>query len=342
MKGVILAGDRNVEIRDFPTPKPGPGEVLVKMKAAGICGSDRGIYLAPAGATPYNKAIAGHEPCGVVAELGDCVDGFSVGDRVMVMWVRGCGNCPACWAGDLDNCQKLDKLAYGWGLNGGFADYMVARAISLLPMPDNLSFAAGAFLTCAATTSYSAVKKVAVSGVDTVAVFGLGPVGLSAIIWAKVMGARVIGIDNVPERIALAHEVGVDESIDFSEKDPVAVIRELTAGKGADAALDCSGHQSGQVSALDCLRLRGRMAFVGMGRESTIPVSRLIMMKSLTCYGCRIYDKATLAEAAALVAERNLPLDKLVTGSYPIEQAREAFEAFFDQGVAGKLVFAWE
>jgi threonine dehydrogenase-like Zn-dependent dehydrogenase len=340
MKGIVLLGNRQLEVRDFAVPVPGRGEVLIKMMASGLCGSDlHTIYEAPSG-RPWNNKIAGHEPCGVVEALGEGVDNVSVGDRVMVMWVAGCGNCPACWAGDLDHCQK-DRAFYGWGYDGGFADYMVARAISLVPMDDRLSFAAGAYLTCAGTTAYRAVKRLAPSGMDTAVAFGLGPVGLSGIVWLKMFGARVIGVDAVPERMALARDLGADEVIDFRSTNAVQAIMDLTGGRGADIALDFSGNAKARVDALSCARVEGRVGYVGEGGDTTINVSRTMIMKSLNVIGSRIFDKPTLAEAARLVVERNLPLDAIVTGSYRIEQAREAFE-LFETGHTGKLIFAWD
>lgn len=340
MKGVVMRGNREIEIRDFPIPEPGRGEVLVKMRASGICGSDlRIIYQVPGG-RPWNNTIGGHEPCGEVAALGEGVDGFQVGDRVMVMWVTGCGHCPACFAGDLDSCERRPG-AYGWGLHGGFADYMVARAISLVPMPEGLSFASGAFLTCAGTTSFQAIKRLAVSGMDTAVAFGLGPVGLSGVMWLKMMGARVIGVDLVSERLALAERLGAEAVIDAANVDPLRAIADLTSGKGADVALDFTGVPKARVQALQCLRRGGRMAFVGEGGDTTIDVHSTFIMKNLTAIGSRIFDKPTLAQAARLVAERHLPMDDIVTCRYPIEQAKEAFE-LFEAGHTGKLVFAWD
>lgn len=339
MKGVVLLGDRNIEIREMPVPEPAHGEVLVKMMASGICGSDlRIIYQVPGG-RPWNKSIGGHEPCGVVAAVGEGVDYYKPGDRVMVMWVTGCGHCPACFAGDLDHCET--RLgAYGWGLNGGFADYMVARAISLVPMPEGLSFASGAFLTCAATTSYQAIKRLAPCGLDTVAVFGLGPVGLSGVVWLRAMGARVIGVDLVPERLALAQKLGASDVIDAAKADALQVIRGLTRGRGADIALDFSGVPKARVDALRCLRVRGKMGFVGEGGDTVIDIHSTLLVKSLTAIGSRIFDKPTLAEAARHVAERNLPLDDIVTHRFSIEEATEAFR-LFDEGHTGKIVFEW-
>jgi threonine dehydrogenase-like Zn-dependent dehydrogenase len=339
MKGVVLLGDQKLEVREFPMPEPGPGEVLVKMQASGICGSDlHTIYEAPSG-RPWNNTIAGHEPCGVIDKLGEGVRGFDVGDRVMVMWVGGCGNCPACYAGDLDHCQK-DRAFYGWGHNGGFSDYMVARAISLVPMPEGISFATGAYLTCAGTTAYRATKRLSPSGVDRLVAFGLGPVGLAGVIWAKLYGAQVIGVDTLPERLDLARQIGADHVIDFKQTEPVAAIMDLTHGRGADIALDYSGAPKGRVDALNAVRVEGRVGFVGEGGDTTINISRTLIWKSLNVIGSRIFDKPTLAEAARLVAERNLPFDDLVTGRYGSEQAQEAFE-LFRAGHTGKLIFEW-
>jgi len=339
MKGVVLSGDRQVHVREFPTPEPGPGEVRVKMQAAGLCGSDLHIIYERPPSPYWGDTIAGHEPCGVVDEVGPGVTNYQAGDRVIVMWVTGCGRCPSCFAGDLDRCENSPG-AYGWGLNGAFADYILAREISLVPMPDELSFEAGAFLSCAATTSYQAIKRLAPDGLDTVACIGLGPVGLSGVIWAKAFGARVVGVEMIPERLELARRLGADEVINGRETNAVQAIKDLTNGRGADVALDFSGSQGGRNDALDCARVNGRAGFVGEGGETTINVSRLMIHKNLTVIGSRIFDKPTLAEAARLVVERQLNIDGITTGRYALAQAEEAFRTF-ETGHTGKLYFTW-
>src|SRR5712671_5293881 len=211
MKGIVFLGDRKLELREFPDPTPGPRDVILEIKASGMCGSDLHNYRAaaqPAGAVTGGikreaGMIAGHEPCGIVAAVGAGVTEKEarVGQRVMDHHYDGCGTCKHCRA--------------GW---------------TLVPLPDSLSFVTGAAISCGTGTAWGALKRLNLQGGETLAIFGQGPVGLSATQLAVVMGARVIAIDVAPERRKLAQAFGAHEVIDAKSGDMVAAIRNLTHG----------------------------------------------------------------------------------------------------------------
>src|SRR5213595_463902 len=222
MKGAVFLGDRKIEIRNFPDPAPGPGEVVLQMKASGMCGSDLKFYRPPPGeaqkalglggnADPF---IAGHEPCGVIAARGPGVSEREapIGQRVMNHHYAGCGVCHHCRVGWSQLC-RAGITVYGVTAHGGHADYLKVPARTLVELPEELSFAEGAAVACGTGTAYGALKRMKVGGGDTLAVFGQGPVGLSATMLGAAMGARVIAIDVVPERLRLARELGADAVI---------------------------------------------------------------------------------------------------------------------------------
>ena len=187
MLGVVFTGNGKLEIREFSDPSPGTGQVVVEMKSSGLCGSDLRPYrssLEELG--PRAEVITGHEPCGIVAEVGAGVRNVRVGDRVMVHHYSGCQQCEYCQTGWTQLCQSEYQRVYGSGAHGGNADYELIEDYMCVPMPDGLSYEEGAAIACGTGTAYQALRRLDVSGRDVLAVFGQGPVGLSG----TFLGAR--------------------------------------------------------------------------------------------------------------------------------------------------------
>lgn len=338
MRGVVFKGNREIEMLDFPDPHAGPGEAVVKIRASGLCGTDLHRYRA---AEPF-EMITGHEPCGVIAELGSGVpDGLAIGDRVMVHHYSGCGVCEICAMGYEQLCPQ-GHVTYGGGTgHGANADYMLVPARTLVHLDAQLSFEAGAAISCGTGTAWNGLKKMAVSGGDTVAVFGQGPVGLSGTLSAKWMGANVIAIDVVPERLGLARELGADHVINSREVDPVAAISDLTAGAGASAMLETSGNPTARVQALQCIRPFGRCCYAGVGGPASIDINRDVIFKVATIYGSWTFSKSELLEIARFMVDAKVPLEKLITHRFRLEDAVEAFRVF-DGATTGKCVFVMD
>ena len=338
MRGVVFKGNREAEIREFPDPQAGPGEAVVKIRASGLCGSDLHSYR---GSEPI-ETISGHEPCGVIAELGPGAPaGLSVGDRVMVYHYEGCGVCEICAMGYEQLCPK-GRVTYGGGTgHGANADYILVPARTLVHLDDELSFEEGAAISCGTGTAWNGLKKMDVSGRDSVAVFGQGPVGLSGTLSAKWMGASVIAVDIVPERLALASELGADHVINSSEVDPVAAIQDLTGGAGASAVLETSGNPHARSQAVESLRSFGRCCYVGIGEPASIDINRDVIHKVATVYGSWTFSKSELLEVARFMVDAQVPLEKLITHRYPLDKAVEAFRTF-DTATTGKCVFVMD
>ncbi|MBC8164192.1 MAG: alcohol dehydrogenase catalytic domain-containing protein [Roseiflexaceae bacterium] len=189
IRGVLLPGQRQVELRNFAIPTPGQGQVLIKMRASSICGSDiRAIYREHLGHGPeaYQNVIAGHEPCGQIVDVGPGCRRFRVGDRVVLYHISGCGLCHDCREGYMISCSSPLRSAYGWQRDGGHAEYMLAEETTCVALPDALSYVDGALVACGFGTAYEALTRMQVAGRDRVLITGMGPVGMGAALLARV------------------------------------------------------------------------------------------------------------------------------------------------------------
>jgi threonine dehydrogenase-like Zn-dependent dehydrogenase len=347
MKGAVFLGDRKVELRTFPDPTPGPGEVVLQMKASGMCGSDLKFYRSPPGAAQAalglgNLAepfIGGHEPCGIVVARGPGVSEKEAptGQRVMDHHYAGCGACKHCRVGWSQLC-RAGITVYGVTAHGGHAEYMKVPVRTIVPLPEELSFAEGAAVACGTGTAYGALRRMRIAGGDTLAVFGQGPVGISATVLGNAMGARVIAIETSPERLKLAKEHGADAVIDSSKEDVLQVINQLTKGEGVDLALDCTGVAAARRAAVRCVKTWGTACYVGEGGDVTLDVSPDLLRRQVTLIGSWTFSAMGMLECARFVADRKIPLEKIFTHRWKLEQADEAYRSFDTQST-GKGVF---
>ena len=349
MKGIVFTGDSGLELKEFADPTPGPGEVVVEIKASGMCGSDLKLYRAAAGAagaglglgSKGGLVIAGHEPCGVVAAVGSGVSEKQarVGMRVMVHHYRGCGACPHCSTGWMQLCETGVEEIYGVTSNGAHARYLKCPARTLVPLPDELTFSTGAAIACGTGTAWGALQRLGLQGDHTIAIFGQGPVGLSATQLASNMGARVIALDTSPERLKRARELGAEVLINPATCDNVvAAIKDATHGLGAHLSLDASSAPSARRQAVQCVRTWGKACFVGEGGDVTLEVSSDMIRRQVTVIGSWTFSTAGQAECARFIAERKIDVDQLFTHTWRLDQAEEAYQ-LFNQQTSGKGVF---
>jgi threonine dehydrogenase-like Zn-dependent dehydrogenase len=347
MRGAVFLGNRQVELRTFPDPSPGPDEVVIAMKASGMCGSDLKFYRSPPGeaqkalglggnAEPF---IAGHEPCGVVVARGPGVSEREapIGQRVMDHHYAGCGVCPHCRVGWSQLC-RAGITVYGVTAHGGHAEFLKVPVRTLVPLPEELSFAEGAAVACGTGTAYGALRRMRLAGGDTLAVFGQGPVGLSATVLGAAMGARVIAVETSAERLKLAQEFGADAVIDSSRGDPVKIILELTQGQGAALALDCTGAAAARKAAVQCVKTWGTACYVGEGGDVTLDVSPDLLRRQVTLIGSWTFSAMGMLECARFIADRKIPLERIFSHRWRLEQADEAYRSFDTQST-GKGVF---
>jgi len=347
MRGAVFLGNRKIEIRNFPDPTPGPGEVVIEMKASGMCGSDLKFYRSPPGAAQAalglggaaGPFIAGHEPCGVVAARGPGVPEREapIGQRVMDHHYSGCGVCKHCRVGWSQLC-RAGIVVYGVTANGGHAEYLKVPARTLVPLPEELSFVEGAAVSCGTGTAYGALRRMQLAGGSTLAVFGQGPVGLSATLLGAKMGARVIAVETNPERLALAKQFGAEVAVhaDDSEK----ALKDLTRGEGVDLALDCTGIAAARLAAVRSAKTWGTVCFVGEGGDVTLDVSRDLLRKQLTLIGSWTFSAMGQAECARFVADNGIELEKIFSHRWKLEQADEAYRTFDSQSTGkGVILF---
>ncbi len=251
MRAAVFQDVRDIHIDEVPKPVPGPTDAVVRVTTTTICGTDSHIWR---GEYPVAKGrIVGHEPAGVIDQLGEAVRGFEVGDRVVVGAITPCGACYFCQHGDFSQCAGFEDT---WGMIGGWrlgnsmhgvqADYFLVpyAQANLCKIPDELSDEEVVFVTDIATTGISAAETGNVGIGDSVVVYAQGPIGLCATAGARLKGAAlVIGVDSNPTRLAMAKKMGADEVIDFTQEDPIAKVKALTGGRGADVAIEALGIQ---------------------------------------------------------------------------------------------------
>jgi D-arabinose 1-dehydrogenase-like Zn-dependent alcohol dehydrogenase len=243
----------------------------------------------------------------------------------------GCGRCKHCRAGWTQMCLE-GTVVYGSGGHGGHAKYMKVPVSTLVPLPDPLTFVTGAAISCGTGTAWGALKRINLQGGETIAIFGQGPVGLSATQFAVVMGARVIAVDISPERRTLAREFGAHEVIDPKSGDMVAAI-----GEGAHKTLDASSAPEARAAAVRSVRSWGTACFVGERGQVTLDVSPDLLRRQVTLVGSWTFSKQGQAECAEFVADRKVDVEKLFTHRWKLDQAKEAYE-LFDTQTTGKAV----
>ena len=338
MKAVYLTGNRNVEVRDIPKPVLGTGKALIKIKVSGICGSDLHTYRRLP--TPdYIPFVCGHEPCGVIEEIYESAENLRVGQRVALFHYHGCGKCKYCASGLMQHCTN--RTGFGSPrLPGGDAEYMLVNAYNAIPLPDSLSFVDGAFVACIASTAYRALSKLSLNIDKSLCIFGLGPVGLSAVKIAKVFcPSKIIGVDPNPKRREIAKKLGIDYTFTGDDK-TVDDIKSITNG-GANSVLETSGSISAQINAVECAARLGNIAITGLAglydKEGGVNLSRFLE-RELSVYGSFVISLNQFHELLALMQTKNIHFDDLVTHRFPIEKAAEAF-AVFDKGDTGKVIF---
>ena len=354
MQGVVFRGRRSLELMHFDDPIPADGGVVLEMKASGFCGSDLHHYRGERGASLMGKSarflaehdltldapiIAGHEPCGVIAEVGKGVDArsFRKGDRVMVYHYEGCKYCDSCRTGWVQMCDRGAHV-FGHTAHGGHAPYMKVPASALIHLPDELSYASGAAISCGTGTAFSVIERLELSGRDSLAVFGLGPVGQSAVQLASAMGVRCFAFDVSDDRVQQALAFGATWAANSCQIDAVDAVMEWTEGKGATTALDCAGLPVTRQAAVRCTSNWGRIAFVGIGGGVQLDAWPDLMLKQRTIFGSWTFSDVGMARCVRFVADHGVDLDQQFTDRWSIADADIAYQRF-DQQTGGKAVF---
>jgi threonine dehydrogenase-like Zn-dependent dehydrogenase len=335
MRGLTLLGDRRAEVRDYPVPEPGGGEVRFRVESAGLCGSDLHFYRStPLALGARLGVVIGHEPSGTVDCVGVGVAGFQPGDRVTVNHTLGCGHCSWCLGGETQMCAGSVGMAAAG--HGGDAEYVVMPAANVFALWPGITCIDGSFIACAGATAYGALLKAAPRGGSTLAVLGLGPVGLSACLLGRAFGARVVGVDVLPARRELAARVLGAETLDAAD-DPARALRELTGGRGADAAVETSGAAAAQAVAPDCVTAQGIVVYVGLSSGAAAISPENLIHREIRVTGSKVLAGRLVPDMMRFLSETRVSFECLVTEEHPLDHGAQAL-ALFDSGVAGKVV----
>jgi threonine dehydrogenase-like Zn-dependent dehydrogenase len=346
MKGAYLPGNSTTVLREAPVPAPGHGEVLLRMKASTICGSDiRCIFHEHLGKGPegYHGVIAGHEPAGQIVETGPGCRRFKISDRVIVYHISGCGVCNDCRRGYMISCTSGKyRRAYGWQRDGGMAGYMLAEEKDLIALPDELSYADGAQVACGFGTVYEGLMKIGICGTDAVLITGLGPVGLATGALCRKLGAeKIIGIDVVPERLELARTLGLCDHVLTAGPENVAQVRDLTDGSGVERAVDCSANASARATAIRAARKWGRIVLLGEGGTVEFNPSPDIIHDQKTIYGSWVTSTWLMEELVERLVRWNLHPADLITHRFGLDDVGAAYE-LMASGKCGKVAVCFD
>ena len=337
MKATVFRGKNDIRVEEVERPRAGVGDAVIRVTLTTICGTDlhilRGEYKVKPG------LVIGHEPVGVIEELGAGVTGYEVGERVLVGAITPCGQCRACLSGHLSQCghgegyEAIGGWRFGNTINGAQAEYLLVpnAQANLAKIPDELSDEQVVLLADIASTGFSGAESGNISIGDAVVVFAQGPIGLCATAGAKLMGATlIIGVDGDDHRLAMAKRMGADVTLDYRTTDVVEEVRKLTGG-GADVAIEALGTQQTFESALRCLRPGGTLSSLGVySGKLQVPYESFAaglgdhrIVTSL-CPG----GKERMRRLMEVVRSRRVDLTPLLTHTFPLEKITSAYELF--------------
>lgn len=325
MQLVRFAGEGKIELEERPAPAPAPGEVLVRVEASALCGSELHAYRSPAG----HSGNPGHEAAGVVVDPNGSPL-WKEGDRVGVCAVQGCGACAECRAGRYTYCPDR-AVGSNW-----HAEYLTARAHACIPLPDDLPWDVGVLLSGDGLgVPYHSSRRVRPRAGETVAVFGCGPVGLGNVLLYAHLGCRVLAVDLSPERRRLALALGAAAAIDGAG-DPAAELRAQTGGKGPEICLECVGRPETAALALRAVATAGRVMLLGEQPRLEISPSQDLIRRDITLMGSWFYHFGEHGEMLQLYRD-GLRVQDLVTHRFPRAEASEAYRRFA-AGETGKVM----
>jgi propanol-preferring alcohol dehydrogenase len=327
MKAAVFEGPKKpLAVREYPDPSPGPGEILVKVAACGVCHTDVGYLDHGVPTVKKPPMILGHETSGTVAAVGEGVAAFKEGDRVLLPAVLTCGHCNSCRTGRENICENM--VMFGNHVDGAYAEYVLAPAKDSFHLPAELPLEDACIIADAISTPFHAVKnRGEVKPGMRVAIFGCGGVGINAVQVAAMAGATVYAVDMVKEKLEMAKELGAEAVVDASEvEDPAKAIRKMTGG-GVDVAFEVIGNPKVIVNAFGAVRGGGRLVVVGYTpKDMTINAGRIMFreMEIVGSLGCRPVDYPPIIEMARTGKLRVTPL---ISGRFPLDKINDAFDA---------------
>ena len=336
MKALVFHGPNQIGIEEVEIPRAGYGEVVIRVTLTTICGTDVHILK---GEYPVKPGlIIGHEPVGIIHEVGPGITGYTPGERVLVGAITPCGQCNFCLSGNLSQCGgAIGGWKFGNTINGAQAEYLLVphAQANLAKIPSNLRDEEVVLLADIASTGFSAFESANMKLGDTVAVFAQGPIGLSASAGARLHGAsRIFAVDSNPVRLERAKQMGADVTLNFKETDPVKEILRMTGGRGVDVAIEALGEQETFENCLRVLRPGGTLSSLGVySGKLAVPLEPFAAglgdhkIVTTLCPG----GKERMRRLMELVANRRIDLTPLLTHTFPLERITEAYKLFSEQ-----------
>jgi alcohol dehydrogenase len=337
MKAAVFVGPGKIILEEKPIPQVGPGDALVKITTTTICGTDVHILKGEYPVEPGR--IVGHEPVGVIAELGPGVTGYSIGQRVVIGAITPCGQCNACLDHHQAQCggKALGGWRFGNTIDGCQAEYVKVpfAMANLTPVPDGLTDEQVLMCPDIMSTGFGGAESGQIKIGDTVTVFAQGPIGLCATAGARLKGAsQIIVVDTVPARLEMARRMGADVVLDYKQVDPVAEIMKLTGGQGVDVAIESLGTQQTFESCLRSLKPGGTLSSLGVySGKLSLPLDAFAAglgdhkIVTTLCPG----GKERMRRLMNIVASGRVSLEPLVTHRFKLDQIEEAYELFANQ-----------
>jgi len=326
VKALVYLGPYTIEYKEVETPKPQQGEVLIKVKAVSICGSDLTGYKGES-TMRVPPLIMGHEFSGEIAELGPGVQNVRVGDRVIVETNLYCGQCADCLAGFTNVCENrkiIGTTMKAGSYNGAMADYVVAPAEKVMPLPNNVSYEAAAVVEPLAIT-LRAAKHAGNLKNKFVVVYGSGPIGLLTMQCAKFFGAdTIVAVDLIEDRLKMARECGATATIKPSD-DVAGIIRTMTEGVGADVAFDAVGVTETVNSGVEVVRNGGKVVWVGLGSASIVFDYKHAVCKEVD-FQCSYMYTTEMREGLDMLKTGKMDVERIITGKYPMSEGPRIFE----------------
>jgi len=318
MRIVRPQGNSVVAVEEAPDPSPGPGEVVIEAGVSALCGSELHSYRG-AGSREGNS---GHEAVGTVVVLGDGVTTLAVGQRVGVCAVAGCGKCAYCARGEYTWCP--DRTGYG----SMHAERFVAAARACHVLPDDVNSEAGVLLSGDGLgVPYHTSTKLTSPDISTVAVFGVGPIGMGNVLVQAYLGRRVIAVDVAPARLETSRRLGASDTVDAREHDSAQRVRELTDGRGADACIEAAGRPETALACFAAVRTAGTVVFNGEQKEVPLSPSEHFIRRDITAVGSWFYHYGEFPDMLAYYRD-GLRVTDLISHRFPLAEAAEAFRTF--------------
>lgn len=346
MKAAVLFAKNDLRVIEKPVPQPGPFEVLIKVMACAICGTDPTVVSKGwKGMPEYGTFTPGHEYSGVIVQVGPGVSDFKVGDRIAIESHHGCGYCQNCKRGKYTICLNYGKPEtghrhYGFTTNGGYAQYVVNHISTLYRVADNISYSEAALVTTAACVHYAIDNIGGFLGGETVAVLGPGPIGLMAVQLSKALGASKVYLTGTREsRLKIGRELGADMTINIYDEDAVETILKDTDGLGVELVIECSGAPKAVEDAYEMVMRGGRLSFVGDAHERPTPNHRKFVLDDLKAAGVRGEGLGDCRRSLELMKIGKLQAKPLITHHFSLDDINEGFDTFINRkGGALKVI----